>query len=167
MSRTPRGAVSFSLSCPSLLARDEGRISAVLSPRRRTDKSGWNDRPRFAGRRLRHGSERPVAQSYKRKEPVVKKPIRFVGLDVHAETIAVAVAEPSGEVRSVGTIRNRPEAVRRMVRKLGPAAQLRICYEAGPYGYVLYWQLTVLGAVCEVVAPTLVPVRAGDRVKTD
>src|SRR6267143_5824708 len=133
----------------------------------RTDKSGWNDRPRFAGRRLRHGSGRPVAQSYKRKEPVVKKPIRFVGLDVHAETIAVAVAEPSGEVRSVGTIRNRPEAVRRMVRKLGPAAQLRICYEAGPYGYVLYWQLTVLGAVCEVVAPTLVPVRAGDRVKTD
>jgi len=97
----------------------------------------------------------------------VKKPIRFVGLDVHAETIAVAVAEPSGEVRSVGTIRNRPEAVRRMVRKLGPAAQLRICYEAGPCGYVLYWQLTELGAVCEVVAPTLVPVRAGDRVKTD
>jgi len=97
----------------------------------------------------------------------VKKPIRFVGLDVHAETIAVAVAEPSGEVRSLGTIRNRPEAVRRMVRKLGPAAQLRICYEAGPCGYVLYWQLTELGAVCEVVAPTLVPVRAGDRVKTD
>jgi len=54
-----------------------------------------------------------------------------------------------------------------MVRKLGPAAQLRICYEAGPCGYVLYWQLTELGAVCEVVAPTLVPVRAGDRVKTD
>src|SRR5438445_1858146 len=133
----------------------------------RTDKSGWNDRPRFAGRRLRHGSGRPVAQSYKRKEPVMKKPIRFVGLDVHAETIAVAVAEPSGEVRSLGTIRNRPEAVRRMVRKLGPAAQLRICYEAGPCGYVLYWQLTELGAVCEVVAPTLVPVRAGDRVKTD
>src|SRR5437868_8389341 len=46
-------------------------------------------------------------------------------------------------------------------------AQLRICYEAGPCGYVLYWQLTELGAVCEVVAPTLVPVRAGDRVKTD
>ena len=94
----------------------------------------------------------------------MKKPIRFVGLDVHAETIAVAVAEPSGEVRSLGTIRNRPEAVRRMVRKLGPAAQLRICYEAGPCGYVLYWQLVGLDVHCDVVAPSLVPVKAGDRV---
>ena len=49
----------------------------------------------------------------------------------------------------------------------GPAEQLRVCYEAGPTGYVLYWQLTALGVKCEVVAPTLVPVKAGDRVKTD
>jgi len=54
-----------------------------------------------------------------------------------------------------------------MVRKLGPASPLRACYEAGPTGYVLYWQLTALGVPCEVVAPTLVPVKAGDRVKTD
>jgi transposase len=45
--------------------------------------------------------------------------------------------------------------------------QLRACYEAGPTGYVLYWQLAELGAKCEVIAPTLVPVKAGDRVKTD
>src|SRR6267378_5980813 len=133
----------------------------------RTDKSGWNDRPRFAGRRLRHGSGRPVAQSYKRKEPVVKKNIRYIGLDVHAETIAVAVAEAGGEVRSLGVIPNRAEPVRRLVRKLGPAQSLRVCYEAGPCGYVLYWQLTGLGVHCDVVAPTLVPVKAGDRVKTD
>ena len=44
---------------------------------------------------------------------------------------------------------------------------LRVCYEAGPTGYVLYWQLTRLGVHCDVVAPTLVPVMAGDRVKTD
>src|SRR5438874_330463 len=100
------------------------------------------------------------------KEPVMSN-VRFIGLDVHAETIAVAVAEPSGEVRSLGVVPNRPEAVRKLVRKLGPPHSLRVCYEAGPCGYVLYWQLTELGVHCEVVAPTLVPVKAGDRVKTD
>src|ERR1700731_1724749 len=91
----------------------------------------------------------------------------FVGLDVHAETIAVAVAEAGGEVRSVGVIPNRLESVRKLVHKLGPVAQLRACYEAGPTGYVLYWQLTQLGVACEVIAPSLVPTKAGDRVKTD
>src|SRR5213594_4037807 len=102
-----------------------------------------------------------------RKEPVMKKDIRFVGLDVHAETISVAVADPSGEVRSIGIIPNRPEAIRKLVKRLGPPDTLRACYEAGPTGYVLYWQLTELGVRCDVVAPTLVPVKAGDRVKTD
>ncbi len=97
----------------------------------------------------------------------MEKSIRHVGLDVHAETIAVAVAEPDGEVRSLGTIPNRLESIRRLVRKLGPAEQLRVCYEAGPCGYVLYWQLAELGVRCEVIAPTLIPVRSGDRVKTD
>lgn len=93
--------------------------------------------------------------------------IRFIGLDVHADTIAVAVAEPDGEVRSVGIIPNRLESIRKIIAKLGPAEQLKACYEAGPTGYVLYWQLTELGVACEVIAPTLVPVKAGDKVKTD
>lgn len=65
--------------------------------------------------------------------------IRFVGLDVHADIIAVAVAEPGGEVRSRGMIPNREESIRRWVRKLGDVTKLRACYEAGPTGYVLYW----------------------------
>src|ERR1700722_6136116 len=97
----------------------------------------------------------------------MKEKLRFLGLDVHAETIAVAIAEPDGEVRSLGTIPNRLESIRKLIKKLGPAEKLRACYEAGPTGYVVYWQLAELGIQCEVVAPTLVPVKAGDRVKTD
>lgn len=95
------------------------------------------------------------------------KNVRFVGLDVHAQTIAVAVAEVGGELRSLGVIPNNAESVSKLIRKLGKPEQLRVCYEAGPTGYVLYWQLTKLGVRCEVVAPTLIPVKAGDRVKTD
>ena len=67
----------------------------------------------------------------------MKKVTRFVGLDVHAETIAIAVAEPGrgGEVRSLGTIPNRPEAVRKLVHKLGGAKAIQVCYEAGPTTY--------------------------------
>jgi transposase len=93
--------------------------------------------------------------------------LRFVGFDVHADTIAVAVAEPGGEVRSLGIIPNKLESVRKMIGKLGTTGKLKCCYEAGPTGYVLYWQLTQLGVECEVIAPSLVPVKAGDRVKTD
>jgi transposase len=95
------------------------------------------------------------------------KSIRYVGLDVHADTIAVAICEGRGDAQSVGTIPNRPESIRKLVKRLGPVSTLRVCYEAGPTGYALYWQLTGLGVKCEVVAPTLVPVKAGDRVKTD
>lgn len=69
-------------------------------------------------------------------------------MDVHAETIAVAVAEQDGEVRSLGMIANRAESVRKLIKKLGSGEQLRACYEAGPTGYVLYWQLTELGVEC-------------------
>ncbi|MFQ5344057.1 MAG: IS110 family transposase [Anaerolineae bacterium] len=94
--------------------------------------------------------------------------ITFVGLDVHKETIAVAVADGgSSAARSIGTIPNRPEAVLALVRRLGRARGLRACYEAGPCGYTLQRQLTRLGVDCVVVAPSLVPVRVGDRVKTD
>lgn len=99
----------------------------------------------------------------------MKKYTLFVGLDVHADTIAVAVAESGrdGEVRSLGRIANRPESIRKLVKKLGSKKELRVCYEAGPCGYVLYWQLVGLGVHCEVIAPTLTPKKPGERVKTD
>ena len=100
----------------------------------------------------------------------MKEKLRFLGLDVHAETIAVAIAEPDGEVRSLGTIPNRAESIRKLIiRKLGSAEKLRACRGAWHSSrvYVVYWQLAELGVQCEVVAPTLVPVKAGDRVKTD
>lgn len=93
---------------------------------------------------------------------------KYVGLDVHKATIAVAVAdEGRGEVRSYGTIRNTPEAVAQLVKRLGAVGRLVCCYEAGPCGYGLQRQLVGLGAECTVVAPSLIPTRPGARVKTD
>jgi transposase len=88
----------------------------------------------------------------------------YVGLDVHADTITVAVAEGSGRGRgrNVGTIPNRPDSIRRAMKKLGRAKSLRVCYEAGPTGYALYSELHKMGIACEVIAPTWVPVRAGE-----
>jgi transposase len=77
------------------------------------------------------------------------------------------VAEGDAEPRSVGTIPNRPDDVRNLVKKFGKPERLRVCYEAGSCGYGSYWQLTSLGIHCEVTAPTLIRVKAGDRVKTD
>lgn len=70
-------------------------------------------------------------------------------------------------MRELGAIPYREESIRRLIKKLGPPNRLRVCYEAGPHGYGLYWQLTKLGVHCDVVAPTLVPMKSGDRVKTN
>jgi transposase len=59
------------------------------------------------------------------KEPVMSN-VRFIGLDVHAETVAVAAAEPAGEVRSLGVIPNRLESIRKLVKTLGPVKHLRV-----------------------------------------
>ena len=94
----------------------------------------------------------------------------WVGLDTHKATIAVAVAEPgrSGEVRFQGEIANQPDAVRRLLDRLAAKhGRLEVAYEAGPCGYGLHRQIIGLGHDCTVVAPSLVPVRAGDRVKTN
>jgi transposase len=96
--------------------------------------------------------------------------ITHVGLDVHKDGIVVAVAEGGwrGEVREYGRIANTPAALRRLVGKFGQeGVALRFCYEAGPCGYRIQPQLSACGHECLVVAPSLIPKRAGDRVKTD
>ena len=96
--------------------------------------------------------------------------ITYVGLDVHKEGIVVAVAEGGlrGEVRDYGRIANTPAALDRLMRKLGgEGVRLRVCYEAGPCGYGIQRHVSARGHECVVVAPSLIPKRAGDRVKTD
>lgn len=95
---------------------------------------------------------------------------KFVGLDVSKETIAVAVAdEGRGEPRFIGMLPHTVESVRNLVNKLAATdgVQLEFCYEAGPTGYGLYRLLRAMDMPCTVVAPSLIPVRQGDRVKTD
>jgi len=94
----------------------------------------------------------------------------FIGLDVHQNSIDVAIADGilDGEVRYYGKINGELSDVDRLIRRLGYKKQrLRIVYEAGPCGYGLYRHLQSQGIDCTVVAPSLTPRRAGDRVKTD
>ena len=94
--------------------------------------------------------------------------VRFVGLDVHKESIAIAVADGDGGVpENLATIPNDTTLLLKRLKKLGTVALLRCCYEAGPTGFVLHRSLRDAGIDCIVIAPSLVPKRAGDRVKTD
>ena len=94
---------------------------------------------------------------------------KYVGLDTHKDTIAVAIAEAGqGKPRYDGEIANTPEAVAKLVKKLSPQGKvLSFCYEAGPCGYGIFRQLAHIGHDGMVVAPSLIPTKPGDRVKTD
>ena len=91
----------------------------------------------------------------------------YLGLDVHADSIAAVVVEEDGTERHLGVIANKRSPIRKLLKKVGPLEQIRAVYEAGPTGYALYWELTYIGVECRVAAPSLVPKRPGDRVKTD
>src|SRR6201982_3698472 len=113
--------------------------------------------------------DRPVPSLMHRRRVMADR-ITYVGLDVHKESIVVAVASGGlrGEVREYGRIANTATALDRLLRKLGDAGMtLRFCYEAGPCGYGIQRHVSARGQECVVVAPSLIPKRAGDRVKTD
>ncbi len=92
----------------------------------------------------------------------------FVGLDVHKETISISVCEAGREASQFrGTIRHDVPALLKVLRKLGAPGTQLVAYEAGPTGYGLYRRLVGQGYACQVVAPSLIPQRAGERIKTD
>lgn len=100
----------------------------------------------------------------------MKKRITFVGLDTHKNSIEVALADEgaNSEVRLYGSIGGDLDSLDKMIRKLSiPGAELRFVYEAGPCGYEIYRHLRAQGLHCDVVAPSMVPRRSGDRIKTD
>src|SRR5690349_215303 len=90
-----------------------------------------------------------------------------LGMDTSKNTIVVGILMPGDEVPVIDRIWNEEGSVRHLVGRLGDPAALRACYEAGPCGFELHRLLASMGVACDVVAPSLIPRRAGDRVKTD
>jgi hypothetical protein len=101
-----------------------------------------------------HGRSRPVSS-------IVARGLIYLGLDVHRDTISVAVLGPRRDAAEVDRIANDEPSVRRLMARFPDPRRLRACYEAGPTGYELARLLHSLGVRCEVIAPTLIPPRPG------
>lgn len=99
----------------------------------------------------------------------MKSYTHYVGLDVHADSISVAIAGRGNKagVESLGNVAHAVASIRKVLKKHGDVRRMKVCYEAGACGYALYWELTAQGIDCEVIAPSLIPQKASDKVKTD
>jgi len=98
----------------------------------------------------------------------MKNTTKYIGLDVSKEKISVAIADAGREPsRYWGTISHKPEAVRKLLKQLGKPDELEVCYEAGPTGFELYRWISSMGISCTVIAPSHIPSRPGDHIKTD
>jgi transposase len=100
----------------------------------------------------------------------MKKKVLYVGLDIHKKTtdVAIATGRSNGKVRSYGKIDSTVDALNKLIKKLDDGdKQLRFVYEAGPCGYQIYRHLDANVIDCSVVAPSMIPRRSGDRIKTD
>ena len=163
------GAVTEAGCKHTVIRTGSGAAAAQTPAFRWVNTALGNIKAAIVGQASRVVPDGPVPSLMHRRR-VLAKPIIYVGLDVHKDTIAVALAEAGlrGEVREHGKIPNTPAALKALTVKLAPAGrELRFCYEAGPCGYGIQRQLTGAGHECAVVAPSLIPRKPGERIKTD
>ncbi|MDQ3587094.1 MAG: transposase [Actinomycetota bacterium] len=92
---------------------------------------------------------------------------QWIVFDVHKNSLGAGMLPAAGGTPPVARVENTERAIRRFIERLGDPHRLAVAYEAGPCGYELFRLLEGMGVACDVIAPSLVPVRAGDRVKTD
>jgi len=104
-----------------------------------------------------------------RKDTSMSSGRKFIGLDVHKDSIAIAIAEADmKEVRFFGTVCGTTEALHAALKKIGrDGSELCVCYESGPTGFVLYRFLVKPGIECLVISPASMPRQPNDRLKTD
>src|SRR3954471_16224935 len=112
-----------------------------------------------------------LAWSLRHRRRIMEQPTRFVGMDVHKDTIVVAVTATGevGKATAYGTFPNTAAGLEKLVKRLRQAGDgpIKFCYEAGPCGYGVHRTLTKMAEDCMVVAPSMIPRKSGDRQKND